>query len=346
MKANRGVFLVLLGVTTTVGLWALPGGSSPLWAGPQVPGDAASGDKVVWREVVTLKHEHAVHCLTCSTDLCAAADEGGNSFVWSTKTGKDRVPLMKGIKDALGVRLQFTVGGNDLYMNRSGRHGIMRFPVKDKKIASGNGFGVVGNLGISPDGETWLESYGEGDFVTLRRNLYSGAVVIAKPFEVVRFQAKVTHAIVSADNQCLAVATDDGTLHVHRRDTLAKMHTIASGKERVAIHDIQFSPDGARIAVARDDAIAKVYDTAKGEEISAFKGHSGIVFAVAFSPDGKRVVSGGDDNVARIWDASSGKELTALKGHTDSVRCVAFDPTGEILVTGSADKTVKLWQAK
>ncbi len=182
--------------------------------------------------------------------------------------------------------------------------------------------------------------------LTLRRNLYTGQVAVGKPFETVQFQAKVTHATVSADNKWLAVATDDGTLRIHRRDTLQELHAIASGKERLTIHDIEFSPDGERIAVARDDAVAKVYDTSKGEEIAAFKGHSGIVFAVAFSPDGKKLVSGGDDNTARIWEASTGKELATLKAHTDSVRCVAFDPTGEILVTGSADKTVKLWQAK
>jgi len=182
--------------------------------------------------------------------------------------------------------------------------------------------------------------------LALRRNLYTGQVAVGKPFETVQFQAKVTHAAVSADNKWLAVATDDGTLHIHRRDTLQEMRTIVSGKERLTIHDIQFSPDGDRIAVARDDAVAKVYDTAKGEEIAAFKGHSGIVFAVAFSPDGKKLVSGGDDNIARIWEASTGKELATFKAHIDSVRCVAFDPTGEIPVTGSADKTVKIWQVK
>ncbi len=46
---------------------------------------------------------------------------------------------------------------------------------------------------------------------TLRRNLYTGQVVVGKPFETVQFQAKVTHATVSADNKWLAVATDDGT---------------------------------------------------------------------------------------------------------------------------------------
>lgn len=346
MKVIRCVFLIPLSVMAAVGLLALTAGSGPLWAQPQGPGEAASADKVGWREIVTLKHEHAVHRLSCSAALCAAADEGGNVFVWSTKSGKDRNLVATGIKEAHGVRLQFTGNGNDLYINLGGRNGITRFPVKNKKIEGGYGVQCVGNLGISADSETWMEAGEEGKSLILRRNFYSGEGANAIPFEVVTFQAKVTQAIISVDNQWLAVATDDGALHLHRRDKLTKVHTIAAGKERVAIHDIRFSPNGDRIVVARDDAVAKVYDTVKGEEVVTFKGHSGIVFAVAFSPDGKRIASGGDDNVARIWDASSGKELATLKAHTDSVRCVAFDPTGEILVTGSVDKTVKIWQAK
>src|SRR5262249_33736876 len=137
----------------------------------------------------------------------------------------------------------------------------------------------------------------------------------------------------------------DGTLHIHDRASLQETHTITAGKKGVVITDVQFSADGRRIAVARDDALAMVYDTAKGEEVATLKGHSGIVFAVAFSPDGKKVVTGGDDNTARVFDAATGKALAILKGHTDSVRCAAFDPSGQILITGSADKTVKLWRA-
>lgn len=345
MKASQSGILSLT-IMMTLGQLILPGVSSRLCAGPQGAGEEASANNPVWREIVTLKHEHAVHRLACSADLSAAVDEGGNSFVWSTKTGDDRQFLLKGLKNPLGVRFQFTVDGKDLYLSQGAGEGIMRFPVKNKKIAGGYGLQGVGSLGVSTDGETWMEADEEGKSLVLRRNFYSSEGASAIQFEVVTFKAKVIHAAISASNKWLAVTTDDGNLHIHRRDTLREMHTITSGKERLTIHDIQFSSDGERIAVARDDAVAKVYDTAKGEEIAAFKGHTGIVFAVAFSPDGKRIVSGGDDNTARIWDGSSGKELAALKAHTDSVRCVAFDPTGEILVTGSADKTVKLWQAK
>jgi WD40 repeat protein len=119
---------------------------------------------------------------------------------------------------------------------------------------------------------------------------------------------------------------------------------VAFDPNHLSSRRIGFSADGERIAIAQDDALAKVYDTAKGEELATRKGeHSGIVFVVAFSPDWKQVVTGGDNNTARVWDTPSGKALATLKEQMDSILCAAFDPSGEILVTRSADETVKVW---
>jgi RNA polymerase sigma factor (sigma-70 family) len=333
------------------------------------PGTAAKesrADKSAWREMRTMKHEHAITAIACSSDWSVAGDDRGSLVAWDTKTGKNRTPLQGGGKTI--DRLQFTADekdqytpdGKSLYVICGGGTGIFRYFVKDKKFQGGHGFGVgddgkMGYLGVSADAEVQLEFLGKG--LTLRRNVYvykMGRFDIRPDvdrnnphlYDFVEYQAKVNHALLSAGDKWLAVATKDGTLHIHDRASLKETHTIAAGKEGVVITDVQFSADGQRIAVARDDALAKVYDTAKGEEVATLKGHSGIVFTVAFSPDGKTVVTGGDDNTARVWDAATGKEIATLQGHTDSVRCAAFDPSGEILVTGSADKTVKLWTAK
>jgi RNA polymerase sigma factor (sigma-70 family) len=321
---------------------------------------ASGGDKLAWREMVTMKHEQAITTIACSSDLSVAGDDGGTMFVWDTKTGKNRKCEFKLGKDHRVDRLQFTTDGK-LYCIAGGRKWILHYYVKDKKLEGRGGFGggdfdgvAMGYLGASPDGKIELEFLRGRRAVNLRPSfIFEDGKFIAPPgydpnhFEIVEYKTKVTHALVSADNKWLAVVTEDGTLHIHDRASLRETHTIDAGKKGVAITDIQFSADGERIAIARDDALAKVYDTAKGEEVATLKGgHSGIVFAVAFGPDGKKVVTGGDDNTARVWDTATGKALSTLKGHTDSVRCAAFDPSGEILVTGSADKTVKVWRAR
>jgi WD40 repeat protein len=304
--------------------------------------------------MLTMKHEHAVTAIACSSNWTAVGDEGGTLFAWDTKTGKNRTRLGK--TGTTVDRLQFTADGKYLYTIGNGGRGISRWipPWKDKY----NGIGFMSDaptwIGVSPDGDTWLMPEKEGRQLGLQPGAYSrpdgeGRFLIplnALDYETVKYEAKVSHALLSADHKWLAVVTKDGTLHIHDRASLQETHTIAAGKEGVVITDVQFSADGKRIALSRDDALAKIYDTAKGEEVATLKGHSGIVFAVAFSPDGKRIVTGGDDNTARVWDAATGRALATLDGHTDSVRCAAFDPSGEILLTGSADKTMKLWKLR
>jgi WD40 repeat protein len=314
----------------------------------------ADSGKATWRDTLTMKHDHPITAVACSPDWSVAGDEGGTLFAWDTKTRKNRTRLGK--TGSTVDRLQFTADGKYLYTFGKGGRSISRWipPWKDKFNGAGFRSDELSWIGASPDGDTWLMPEKRGRLLGLRPGAFSnpdgeGRFRIppgAFDYETVKYEAKVSHALLSANDKWLAVVTEDGTLHVHDRASLQETHTIAAGKKGVVITAMQFSPDGKRVAVARDDAQAKVYDTATGEEVATLKGHSGIVFAVAFSPDGKKLVTGGHDNVARIWDAATGKVVATLKGHSDSVRCVAFDPSGEILVTGSADKTVKLWRTR
>ena len=89
----------------------------------------------------------------------------------------------------------------------------------------------------------------------------------------------------------------------------------------------------------------KIWDSATGKDIFAWKGHAGEVRRVVFSPDGQRLASAGFDRTVRIWDSATGKELFALKGHAEAVWGVAFSPDGQRLASGSNDKTVRIWDS-
>ena len=117
------------------------------------------------------------------------------------------------------------------------------------------------------------------------------------------------------------------------------------------IREIQYSPDGTRLAVASSIGIW-LYDTttlqvenSRNGEVALLTGHTGWVLSVAFSPDGNTLASGSHDNTVRLWDARTGTLRHTLTGHTESVLSVAFSPDGNTLASGSHDNIVRLWDA-
>ena len=105
-----------------------------------------------------------------------------------------------------------------------------------------------------------------------------------------------------------------------------------------SIREVQYSPDGARLAVAGSIGIW-LYDARTGAELSLLTGHTGEITSVAFSPDGRTLASasGSGDATVRLWDAVTGAHLRTLHGHTGRVESVAFSPNGRTLASGSSD---------
>src|SRR5205807_2045057 len=99
-----------------------------------------------------------------------------------------------------------------------------------------------------------------------------------------------------------------------------------------------------------DDGIAKVWDTASGEqqqELQMNRPGDGVG-AVAISPDNATVLTGGHGGVKgkeylMLWDRQSGNEIRALSGHEAYVSAVAFSPDGRFFVSGSRDNTLRVW---
>ena len=112
------------------------------------------------------------------------------------------------------------------------------------------------------------------------------------------------------------------------------------GKGR--INEIQYSPDGTRLAVASTIGIW-LYDTETYQEVALLTGHTSWVSSVAFSPDGTTLASGSWDNTVRLWDVLTGAHEKTFTGHTSWVSSVAFSPDGTTLASGSADDTIQLW---
>jgi WD40 repeat protein len=111
---------------------------------------------------------------------------------------------------------------------------------------------------------------------------------------------------------------------------------------RSAITAVAFSPDGALLAAASEDAI-RLWDVKARKPVGAkLCGHTNTICDLEFSPDGLWLASAGWDGVARIWEVASGRQRAVLDADVHSISGLAFTPEGD-LTTANWDATVHLW---
>lgn len=92
-----------------------------------------------------------------------------------------------------------------------------------------------------------------------------------------------------------------------------------------SIQDIQFSPDGDQLAVARGNNVL-IYDPETHEEISLIKGHVSPVTRILFSTDGKTIFSVCEGGTIQISRTSTGRCTRAIYNYDGN--CIAFSPDG------------------
>ncbi|OXM61443.1 hypothetical protein CF165_38405 [Amycolatopsis vastitatis] len=100
------------------------------------------------------------------------------------------------------------------------------------------------------------------------------------------------------------------------------------------------------VVTAGSDGVARVWDIATGDEITAFIKHTGWVNDVACTHlEGRAVAVTADEEAARVWDLATGTELTTFTGHTGRVRAVACTHLSghPVAVTTSDDNTARVW---
>ena len=148
-----------------------------------------------------------------------------------------------------------------------------------------------------------------------------------------------------------------------------------------ALRDIQYSPDGAILAISGSIGVW-LYDTKTYQELALLRGDRDNNFpCISFSPEGTTLVSGRGDTII-LWDIATRKPkrtidnthcdtvlfnpngLTfATEGYgqihfwsveidgpkmtlpkqPDSIHCMAFNRNGDTFASGSEDGRIRLW---
>ena len=75
------------------------------------------------------------------------------------------------------------------------------------------------------------------------------------------------------------------------------------------ITDVEFDPQGNRIATASTDRTARVWAAKDGTSLSVLQGHDDTVATARFSADGRSLVTASTDGTARVWDVDDRPEL-------------------------------------
>lgn len=115
------------------------------------------------------------------------------------------------------------------------------------------------------------------------------------------------------------------------------------------VYAAELSPNAEHIAIARQDDIIEILETATGKSLSKIGGYINSVSSAEFDSANKHIItSAGDmnekDSVVRIWDAATGRLVNTLKHNkAEKVRSSHFGHDGKLIITTN-DNSVKIWE--
>ena len=296
--------------------------------------------------LLTLKgHTDGVECVTFSPDGKRIASSGYDRTVkvWDSETGEEKLTIKKAHSREITTVLFSPDGKRILTQSRFANKRIKVWDAKTgQQLLANTDYGYNADCAaLSPDDKLIAMGDLSGIRVCDSKTGEEVLVLKASGWKCVGFSPDGKWIVVGHGSQIRVWDVETGEMH--------KFY----GGHTDEISDVEFSPDGKRIASSSDDGAKpiKVWDFETGKEL--FTLEISDPNNVSFSSDGKRIVSSGYSTI-KVWDSKTGKIILTLRPNDQEGRggnpkmCVAISPDGNRIVSGGHDDPgegdiVKVW---
>jgi WD40 repeat protein len=144
--------------------------------------------------------------------------------------------------------------------------------------------------------------------------------------------------LLTHDGRRVVTTFDNGPTVIRDARTLRPLRRIAVGGDTAAL-----APDDRTMLVGRRDGSVRFVDLQSGRVRTASGRHDGPVTAATFGPEGRTAMTVGEDSRAIVWDTARAKARETLTGHSDVMTAVTISHDGRRAYTGGQDGKVVIW---
>ena len=208
---------------------------------------------------------------------------------------------------------------------------------------------IIVSAAYSPDGNTIISAGWDGKLH--RWDAQTGQPL--KTYELYKgilhftrgYAGAITRIAYSPDDNTIATASGDGTMHLWDAHTGEKRKTFIGHTS----HSVKYSPDGKTLLILIGKEV-QLRDAATDEYLHTLKGNSYNIEHIVFSPKGDIIAISTVVGTLGLWDVSTGEKIKMLIGNVGSENfdprangLPVFSPDGKMIAIVQDKETVWIW---